>query len=150
MAGESGKLFAVTAMLATAFTLIGYAVYASVLEPVVPALLFYAATEEGVRFTALRYAAGRQALKFWTIVWSVGAGFAVVEISNAFFPDQYRSEEAKAAPFALLAAFEFLFGLLIHGSLTAVMLALSKRIGWIIGVATALGLHVLWNAAMGA
>lgn len=149
-ARQCGKLFAVTALSVAVSTLVGNAAYAPALEFFLPALIFYALIEESARVVALFYASKQHALRFWTTVWSVGAGFAIVEISNAFFPDQYSSEEARNAPFALLAAFEFLFGFLLHGGLTAVMLALKRRFGWVLGFAATLGLHVLWNVALGA
>lgn len=143
-------LYLITVVFVAILTLIGYAIYDTIPDFFISSLVYFVIVEEVARAAALRYGLRQKRFTFWTTVIVIAAGFAVVEISNAFFPEQYASVEARNAPFALLAAFEFIFGFLLHSILTAVMLALKQRIGWIVGFGGAFALHWLWNGALGA
>ena len=114
------------------------------------ALVVYAAAEETARCAAIALLFRYWTLAPRTIVLIIASAFGTLEISNAFFPDRYASVEAQTAPFALLAAFEFGFGFLLHGALTLLALWLIRRAGYwaalpILGVT-----HSMWNLMMGA
>lgn len=114
------------------------------------ALVTYAAAEEIARLIAIALLFRYWALAPRTIVLIIASAFATLEISNAFFPEQYASLEAQTAPFALLAAFEFGFGLLLHGALTLLALWLIRRAGYWAAFPVLTLVHSAWNFLMGA
>ena len=111
-------------------------------------VVLFAAAEELVRGAATQVALKRLRLGLWVCAFHVGLAFGILEISNALFPDRYASQEAREAPFLLLAIFEFLFGFLLHASLTAIMYLTINRVGLVVAILVMTALHSTVNALL--
>jgi len=114
----------------------------------VSGIVAFAFAEELARFLALFVVASQLPLNRRTVIITIGASFGLLEISNAFFPENYASLEAQTSPFWLLAGFEFIFGFLFHSALTWIAALVRDRSSSALAFILTWTIHTAWNALL--
>ncbi|KAA5802436.1 hypothetical protein F1654_11495 [Alkalicaulis satelles] len=139
---------AICLLFIAAFSVLAFGAHALILSSFVPNFITFAFFEEIARACALCVIAREVAAPIKPSAVKIGIAFGALEISNAFFPERYASIEAQTSPFALLAAFEFGFGFLLHAALALLMLWIRRRAGWAPAIIATIVVHVGWNVLL--
>lgn len=131
--------------LLVAFSLVALIVEFAVPYEGVGVIAFGAIAEESARLLSIYFIMKHWHFFGFRLALIVGISFGALEVSNAFFPDNYISLEGRSAPFILLASLEFITGFILHFLITTGVIFLVNRIGIWAAFITASMLHASWN-----